>query len=92
MKKKYDTIITGAGLQDFSARYILINRKKVIILEKNSNAGKKLLLSGSGQCNFTHTGNITEFLKHYSDASNFIKPALSAFSTMTLLIFLNYTE
>lgn len=88
MKKKYDTIITGAGPAGlFSAIHASSTGKKVIILEKNSNAGKKLLLSGSGQCNFTHTGNIAEFLKHYSDASNFIKPALSAFSNNDLVDF-----
>lgn len=88
MKKKYDTIITGAGPAGlFSAIHASSTGKKIIILEKKSNAGKKLLLSGSGQCNFTHTGNIAEFIKHYGNGSNFVKPALSAFSNNDLVEF-----
>jgi predicted Rossmann fold flavoprotein len=43
-------------------------------------AGKKLLLSGSGQCNFTNARPIQEFLKRCGTFSRFLKPALYAFS------------
>jgi hypothetical protein len=88
MNNRYDTIITGTGPAGlFCAINASSAGKKILILEKNSSAGKKLLLSGSGQCNFTHTGSIPEFLKHYGDTANFVKPALSAFTNIQLIEF-----
>jgi len=52
---KADLIIAGAGPAGlFAAVQAAANNKykKILILEKNSSAGKKLLISGSGQCNF----------------------------------------
>lgn len=89
MNNRYNTIITGAGPAGlFCAINASSAGKKILILEKNSSSGKKLLLSGSGQCNFTHRGSIPEFLKHYGDAANFVKPALSAFTNIQLVEFL----
>lgn len=88
MNNRYDTIITGAGPAGlFCAINASGDGRGVLILEKNSIPGKKLLLSGSGQCNFTHTGGIAEFIKHYGTAANFVKPALSAFTNIQLVEF-----
>jgi len=88
MNNRYNTIITGAGPAGlFCAINASSAGKRVLILEKTGSAGKKLLLSGSGQCNFTHTGNIPEFMKHYGKAGNFVKPALSAFTNIQLINF-----
>lgn len=51
-----------------------------MVLERNKIAGKKLLISGSGQCNFTHALSTQDFLKVCSAFSHFLKPALYAFS------------
>lgn len=88
MYNRYDTIITGAGPAGlFCAINASSEGKRILLLEKNPGAGKKLLLSGSGQCNFTHTGSIQEFIKHYGSAANFVKPALSAFTNIQLVDF-----
>ncbi|HPJ33296.1 MAG TPA: aminoacetone oxidase family FAD-binding enzyme, partial [Spirochaetota bacterium] len=88
MKKNYDTIITGAGPAGlFCAITASERERRILVLEKNLTAGKKLLLSGSGQCNFTHSGDLSEFIKHYGDAKNFVKPALYAFSNSELVSF-----
>ena len=88
MNNRYDTIITGAGPAGlFCAINASKKNSRVLILEKNSSAGKKLLLSGSGQCNFTHAGSLSEFLKHYGKAGNFVKPAFSAFTNIQLIEF-----
>jgi predicted flavoprotein YhiN len=59
MNNKFEIMITGAGPAGlFCAKHASSAGKKVLILEKNPGAGKKHLLSGSGQCNFTHTGSI----------------------------------
>lgn len=63
----------------------------ILVLEKREKPGRKLLLSGSGQCNITHSGDIEEFLKHYGggarpeSAARFLKPALLNFTNDDLL-------
>ncbi len=57
------------------------------ILEKNSQAGKKLLIAGSGRCNITHIGLIKDFFEHYGAHSSFIKHALKQYSNSDLLNF-----
>ncbi len=53
---------------------------EVCLFEKNQRCGRKLLLSGSGQCNITHTGTIDEFLHSFpSDQRAFLKPLFRTF-------------
>lgn len=88
MQNRYDAIIAGAGPAGlFCAINASSRGGRILVLEKNRSAGKKLLLSGSGQCNFTHTGSIPEFIRHYGDAANFVKPPLSAFTNTQLINF-----
>lgn len=87
---KADLIITGAGPAGlFAAIQAAENNenKKIIILEKNSSAGKKLLISGSGQCNLTHAGDISQFFDHYGDNYNFLMGALYTFDNQKLMQF-----
>lgn len=61
---KYDAIIIGAGAAGlFCAANVKIQNG--LILDKASAPGKKLLMSGAGQCNLTHGGSIKEFIFHY---------------------------
>jgi len=76
---EYETIIIGAGPAGlFTGSNIVKGR--TLILEKKELPGRKLMISGSGQCNFTHDGNINEFYRHYGDNYAFLKPALKAFT------------
>ena len=59
----------------------------MLLLEKNPDPGKKLLLSGSGQCNITHDGEIRDFLARYGNHGKFLKPALFAFTNTDLITF-----
>ena len=88
--KNYDIIIIGAGP---AGLFCAINaaensKKKILLLEKNSSAGKKFLLSGSGQCNITHTGTVPDFTRHYGTGGSFVRPALKAFPPESLISFL----
>lgn len=82
----YDLIVVGAGP---SGLFCAINSyqkgKRIIILEKKNSPGHKLLISGSGQCNITHAGDIRDFLVHYGDHGRFLRPALLGFTNSDLV-------
>lgn len=78
MKEKrevFDLIVVGYGAAGLMAG-ASVEHKRVLILEKNERAGKKVLISGKGQCNFTHKEKTSEFVKHYGAHANFVKHAL----------------
>lgn len=82
----FNTIIIGAGVSGlFAATQISVG--KVLIIEKNSQAGKKLLITGAGQCNYTHDDELDEILKKYGDNSVFLKPALRNFNNYDVISF-----
>lgn len=76
---KYQTIIAGAGPAGLLAGAMLKNGP-ALILEKKELPGRKLMISGTGQCNFTHAGNINEFKNHFGEGYNFLKHAFKSFS------------
>lgn len=59
MKK---VIIVGAGPSGLTAAIKLSKKYEVIVLERNDKIGKKLLLTGSGHCNYY---NSDQDIKHY---------------------------
>lgn len=71
----YDVIILGAGASGLYLAAHLYG-KKVLIIEKNTRPGLKLLAAGAGQCNVTHTGKAYELATHYGDKSKFVKKAI----------------
>lgn len=75
--KTHEIIIIGAGPAGLLSAYAA--GAKALVLEANPFAGKKLLLSGSGQCNFSNSLSKEEFLKNLRDASHYLKPSLYAF-------------
>jgi len=80
-------VIGGGPAGLFCALRAAGTKGNVLVLEKNPSPGRKLLLSGSGQCNVTHDGDILSFLTHYGDNGRFIKPALLNFQNRDLLAF-----
>lgn len=82
----YDVIIIGAGPAGIFAA-ANIKSKKVLIIEKNKTPGKKLILSGAGQCNYTNNCEINEFLQKYGDKGRFIKTALYNFTNHNAMDF-----
>ncbi|MDK2975464.1 MAG: hypothetical protein PWP08_1835 [Methanofollis sp.] len=83
---QYDLIIVGAGPAGlFAATRVGRERRTVLVLEKMTDPGRKLLITGSGQCNLTHTGDIADFFGHYGKQGAFLKPALRHFSNTDLI-------
>ncbi|ADO77626.1 NAD(P)/FAD-dependent oxidoreductase [Halanaerobium praevalens] len=86
---KAELIICGAGPAGlFAAIQAAKNNDfKILILEKNHKAGQKLLISGSGQCNLTHAGDISNFFDHYGENYNFLMGPLYTFDNKKLMHF-----
>ena len=75
----YDVIILGAGAAGlFAAIHAAKRGKKVIVLEKSNKAGKKILMSGGGYCNFTN--KIVTADNFISANPHFCKAALGRFT------------
>ena len=52
---KYDAIVLGAGAAGLFCAAIAGQRgRKVVVLERNREPGRKILISGGGRCNFTN--------------------------------------
>ena len=69
--------VVGAGPAGLMAALTAAEQDKEIqLFEKGPSAGRKLRLSGAGQCNLTHAGTIDLFLNRYGSAGRFIRPAL----------------
>jgi len=73
-----EVIIIGAGPAGLMAANII--DKDFILLEKNSEVGKKILISGSGQCNYTNACKIREFNEKFGNKKRFVQYGLSKFS------------
>jgi predicted Rossmann fold flavoprotein len=69
--------IIGAGPAGLAAA--IAYGPGAVIIERNSQAGVKLLLSGSGQCNFTNTLSREDFIRACRKAGPFLKPAFYTF-------------
>lgn len=76
--KEYDIAIIGGGPGGMMAA-IAAKNCNVIILEKNQQLGRKLLLTGGGRCNITNNKPIKKLLDSF-DEKNFLK---HAFYTLT---------
>jgi hypothetical protein len=81
----FDIAIIGAGASGLFAGALIGKERKTIIVEKNSTAGKKLLLTGAGKCNFTNMDNRSKFLKAFGEKGPFLKFALKAFDNQSCI-------
>jgi predicted Rossmann fold flavoprotein len=84
----YQTVIIGGGPAGlFAAIQAANSGGKVLLLEKNEQVGKRLLVSGGGMCNYTRTETIKAFLQAYGDHGNFLRKALYGFNNQHLMAF-----
>lgn len=80
-------IIGGGPAGLFCALQAAGDDRKVLLLEKKPSCGRKLLITGSGQCNITHEGEIAGFFPHYGDHGPYLRPALRQFTNDDLTTF-----
>jgi len=74
----YDIIVVGGGPSGMMAAITAAkNGKKILLIEKNKELGKKLLVTGGGRCNITNLKTTTEFMAHVNN--RFLYKSLSRF-------------
>jgi predicted Rossmann fold flavoprotein len=76
---KYDVIVVGAGAAGlFCAAEAGKRGRKVLVIEHNSQVGRKILISGGGRCNFTNINTKPE--NFVSRNPHFCKSALARYT------------
>ncbi len=84
--KKRIAIIGGGASGLFSALHAAIIREEMLkdvsitIFEGNREPARKLLITGSSQCNITHDSPIKEMIKHYHEHEKEVGIILNAYS------------
>jgi predicted Rossmann fold flavoprotein len=88
----YDFLILGAGAAGMMAaiacgEYALAAGRaipRIALLEKNKQAGIKVLVCGGGRCNLTNAGNIDFLIAQFGRNGRFLTPALQALDNTAL--------
>ena len=77
---KFDGIVIGGGPAGmFAAITAAQNGSRVLLLEKNSRLGKKLMITGKGRCNVTNNCSAQEVLQNTPRNGRFLFSAMAAF-------------
>lgn len=77
-----DICIIGAGPAGiFASIAAAESRAKTLVIERNTNACRKLLHTGGERCNLTHTGSVEDFVKAYGVIGRFLRHSLYEFSS-----------
>ena len=81
----YDVIILGAGASGLMCAANISKKLKVAIIEHNTQAAKKLKISGGGKCNIT---NVSVGVENYLGNEELLKSTFKKFSQKRFLDFL----
>lgn len=81
MKNYYDCIVIGGGAAGLMAARTAAERgRKVLLIERNDRAGKKLSITGKGRCNVTNQCTDDEFFANIPVGGKFLYSAYSSFN------------
>jgi len=84
----YDVLVVGAGAAGIMASIKAArNGRKVLLLEKLPQIGRKLKASGGGKCNLTNTLPNETFMSHFGKNGRFMQDALTNFNSQNLIDF-----
>lgn len=87
-KMNYDVIVIGGGTSGLMAAISAAEKKaKVLLLEKGSKLGQKLLISGGGRCNVTNRLPVEEVIKHIPGNGRFLFSAFSIYNNEDIIQF-----
>lgn len=81
MNQYYDVIVIGGGASGMmAAGRAALRGRKVLLLEKNEELGRKLAITGGGRCNICSVeDDIHRLLSHYGSAAKFLHSSFYQF-------------
>jgi len=86
--EKFDVIVIGAGAAGlFCAAQAGANGRRVLLIDNGKKAGRKILMSGGGRCNFTNL--YTEPAAYLSHNPHFCKSALARYTQWDFIDLIN---
>ena len=87
---EFDVCVVGGGPAGLMAGiFAARGGAKVIVLERSTTAGRKLLRTGRGRCNVTHAGTVKELIGAYDQFGRFLRHCLYEFSSEDMVAFLS---
>jgi len=86
----YDLIIVGAGASGLlAAGCAAESGLKVLLLDKMSQAGRKLSITGKGRCNLANEAELQDFIEQVNPDGRFLQSVFSRFYKHELIDLLN---
>ncbi|MDT8443866.1 MAG: NAD(P)/FAD-dependent oxidoreductase [Desulfuromonadales bacterium] len=87
--ERFDVIVIGGGPAGlFAAGFAARQGARVVLLEKNAHCGAKILITGKGRCNITHSeDDPRKFVEHFGRNGRALLTALYAFGVKEVVAF-----